>query len=71
MSSRDEVLASPEITLILRHLRDHLVQLPIVQIGRLRWQVVVQGIRVPSYHLPAVSSYAIPFLYLSKPQFCG
>lgn len=34
MPSRDELLASPEIPSNLSHLKDHLVQLPIVPIGR-------------------------------------
>lgn len=36
MPSRDELLTSPEIPSNLSHLRDHLVQLPIVLIGRQR-----------------------------------
>ena len=47
MPSRDELLASPKITSNLRHLRGHLVQLPIVQIGRLRWQTAVQSNKEP------------------------
>ena len=69
--SRDELLASPKITSNLRHLRGHLVQLPIVQIGRLRWQTAVQSNKEPSSQSPnsCVCVILDPFLNLFEPQF--